>query len=199
MNPKSVGILSLQGCVEQHAHYLRELGAQPRFVYQKDDLAGLHGLILPGGESTVMLKLAHELGMWDALKALARDIPYWGICAGSILMATHVENPEQPCLGVMDLRVRRNAYGRQRESFEGSVCIEPDPPPSPDEGTQQREEPAVFIRAPQFVSWGPNVRIAGRVQGKAVYLDDGQHCVTAFHPELTSSGWFHERFLKRLR
>lgn len=188
MPSKPVGILALQGCVEQHAVHLRALGAESRFVFKKENLAGLGGLILPGGESTTMLKLAHELGMWEELKVLAHDIPFWGICAGSILMATHVENPEQPCLGVMDIHVRRNAYGRQQESFQGKVLLL----------GEGREEPAVFIRAPQFLSWGTHVKVAGTVDGRPVYLDDGHHCVTAFHPELTSSSWFHERFLKRL-
>jgi 5'-phosphate synthase pdxT subunit len=183
---KVVGILALQGAVTQHAEHLRAIGAEPRFVYKTENLAGLDGLILPGGESTTMLKLAHELGMWEDLKIRAQEIPYWGICAGSILMARHVENPEQPCLGVFDVNVRRNAYGRQLESFQGNVTL----------GAEK--EPAVFIRAPQFLSWGPNVKVAGTVDGKPVYLEEGRHCVTAFHPELTSSPWFHERFVRNL-
>jgi 5'-phosphate synthase pdxT subunit len=186
-NQKVVGILALQGAVTQHADHLRSIGAEPRFVYKKENLAGIAGLILPGGESTTMLKLAHELGMWEELKAIARYVPFWGICAGSILMARHVENPEQPCLGVFDVHVRRNAYGRQLESFQGDVTL----------GAER--EPAVFIRAPQFLSWGDGVNVAGTVNGKPVYLEEGHHCVTAFHPELTNSPWFHERFLKKLK
>lgn len=181
-----VGILALQGAYVAHAGHLEKLGAEPRFIYKPQNLAGISGLILPGGESTTMLKLAHELGLWTELQALAPKIPFWGICAGSILMAREVENPAQPSLGVMDIRVRRNAYGRQLESFQGSVRVE------------GRDEPAVFIRAPKFVSWGAGVRPMGVVNGEVAYLEEGHHMVTAFHPELTESSWCHERFLRKL-
>ena len=110
-------------------------------------------------------------------------------------MAREVENPSQPSLGVMDLKVRRNAYGRQLDSFQGDVLLS--------DGTR---EPAVFIRAPKFVSWGAGVREMGRVplgnetrdSGEVAYLDDGIHMVTAFHPELTESSWCHQRFLSKL-
>ncbi len=184
-----IGILSLQGCVEPHAEHLKALGAEVRPIYKAADLIGIQGLILPGGESTTMLKLAQECGLWEPLRKSAEQIPFWGICAGSILMAKEVENPEQPSLGVMDLKVRRNAYGRQVDSFQQNIEL-----------TEGREDsPAVFIRAPKFVSWGKTVQVAGTVNGEAVFLDDGRHMVTAFHPELTSSHWCHERFLKRTR
>jgi len=183
---KVVGVLSLQGATAPHLEHLRKLGAEPRLVFSRKDLTGLAGLILPGGESTTMLKLAMELGIWDTLRDLAREIPYWGICAGSILMAREVENPSQPSLGVMDLKVRRNAYGRQLESFQGSVLVGDNP------------RPAVFIRAPKFVSWGAEVTPMGTVDGEVAYLESGRHMVTAFHPELTESSWCHERFLAKL-
>jgi 5'-phosphate synthase pdxT subunit len=181
-----IGVLALQGAVEPHVAHLRALGADARLVHKARDLDGLSGLILPGGESTTMLKLAAELRMWEPLKELATRVPFWGICAGSILMAREVENPAQPSLGVMDLRVRRNAYGRQLESFQGFVELE---------GSR---EPAVFIRAPKFVDWGEDVRVLGRVGGEAAYLEDARHMVTAFHPELTSSSWCHARFLAKV-
>lgn len=181
-----IGILALQGAYAVHAEHLGKLGHEARFVYKPRDLDGIQGLILPGGESTTMLKLAQELQLWEPLKGLAERIPFWGICAGSILMAREVENPRQPSLGVMDLKVRRNAYGRQVDSFQGTVDVEGKP------------EPAVFIRAPKFLDWGSGVRVLGKVAGEAAYLDDGRHMVTAFHPELTSSSWCHERFLAKL-
>ncbi|MGZ3720016.1 MAG: pyridoxal 5'-phosphate synthase glutaminase subunit PdxT, partial [Bdellovibrionota bacterium] len=186
MAGRVVGILALQGCVDPHADHLRHLGAEPRFIYKKENLPGIQGLILPGGESTTMLKLAQELGLWAELQRLSAQIPFWGICAGAILMAKQVENPEQPSLGVMDLRVRRNAYGRQLDSFQQDVEL-----------TGGGAEPAVFIRAPKFVSWGAGVQVLGKVNGEASYLDDGRHMVTAFHPELTDSSWCHERFLAK--
>jgi 5'-phosphate synthase pdxT subunit len=180
-----VGILALQGCIEPHLKHLKALGVETQLVKLPQDLSGVSGLILPGGESTTMTKLARPSGLWDELKAA--KIPYWGICAGSILMAGEVENPAQESLSVMDLKVRRNAYGRQLESFQTEVEL-----------TTREKEPAVFIRAPKFVSWGRGVEVRGRIGGEAAFLDDGRHMVTAFHPELTESGWFHRLFLARV-
>lgn len=181
-----IGILALQGCIEPHAKHLGAMGAEFRCVRLPKDLEGLGGLILPGGESTTMLRLAESFGLWDALKG--SDIPFWGVCAGSILMAMEVENPAQISLGKMDLKVRRNAYGRQLESFQGDVTL-----------VDGKKESAVFIRAPKFMSWGASVKVVGTVGGEAVFLEQGKHMVTAFHPELTDSHWCHELFLKKIR
>jgi 5'-phosphate synthase pdxT subunit len=186
MTPK-VGILSLQGCIDPHANHLRALGAEVVFVRNPSDLTGIQGLILPGGESTTMIRVAKAFGLWEPLREAAGRMPFWGVCAGSILMARKVENPEQESLGVMDIHVRRNAYGRQLESFQAIVGLE---------GGEQ--EPAVFIRAPKFVSWGSGVKVAGQIGEEISFLDDGEHMVTAFHPELTDSGWFHKLFLARI-
>ncbi len=182
-----VGILALQGCVEPHAGHLRELGYEVRLVRQIQHLEGIQALILPGGESTTMLKLARQFGLWDELKALGEKIPFWGICAGAILMAKAVENPAQASLGIMDIQVRRNAYGRQVDSFQGRVEL-----------AEGGGEAVVFIRAPKFVSWGPGVSVAGTVNGEPAFLQSGRHMVTAFHPELLPGHWCHEHFLKGL-
>jgi 5'-phosphate synthase pdxT subunit len=184
---KLVGILALQGCIEPHQKHLSSLGVPFRLVNLPEHLSGIDGLILPGGESTTMIRLANLFSLWDPLKAKAKEIPYWGICAGSILMAKEVENPSQESLGVMNIKVRRNAYGRQLESFQGRVDLE-----------NGQREPAVFIRAPKFAGWGREMNEAGKVNGEVVFLDDGRHMVTAFHPELTDSSWFHQIFLNRL-
>lgn len=181
-----VGVLALQGAIEAHVKHLQRLGVEPRLVKLRADLDAVRGLILPGGESTTMIKLAKQLGLWEALSGRAREIPYWGVCAGSILMAKEVENPTQESLAVMDFCVRRNAYGRQLESFQQELLVDGKP------------EQAVFIRAPRFVSWGPGVKVRGGVGDEPSFLDDGHHMVTAFHPELTPSSWCHELFLKRL-
>lgn len=186
MAPK-IGILSLQGCIDPHANHLRALGAEVVFVRNPSDLDGIEGLVLPGGESTTMIRVAKAFDLWEPLKAASKRMPFWGICAGSILMAKEVENPAQESLGVMDLKVRRNAYGRQLESFQGMVRLK-----------DGAAEPAVFIRAPKFVSWGSSVKECGWIDNEISFLDDGKHMVTAFHPELTDSGWFHELFLGRV-
>jgi 5'-phosphate synthase pdxT subunit len=181
-----VGILALQGCVDPHLQHLRKIGAEARLVRAPADLTDLAGLILPGGESTTMIRTAKQFGLWQLLAEKAREIPFWGICAGAILMAKEVENPAQESLAVMDLSVRRNAYGRQLESFQQEIEVE------------GREEAAVFIRAPKFLTWGEGVKVLSEVRGEAVFLDDGKRFVTAFHPELTDSSWCHERFLRRV-
>ncbi len=180
-----IGVLALQGCIDPHREHLEKLGATVRFVRTPKDLAGVQGLILPGGESTTMLKLAKEVGLWDELRK--SSIPMWGICAGSILMAKAVKNPQQESLGLMDLEVERNAYGRQKESFQGEVLVD------------GRAEAAVFIRAPKFLRWGSGVKVRGRVGEEVSFLDDGLHFVTAFHPELTDSSWCHRLFLERVK
>lgn len=182
-----IGILALQGCVEPHQMHLRALGVEPVLVRLPQDLDGISGLILPGGESTTMLKLAKHFGLWDPLKEKAKQIPFWGICAGSILMANEVENPSQDSLKVMPIKVRRNAYGRQLESFQQPVQLT--------EGTEQ----AVFIRAPKFSSWDDSVQVRGKINGEASFLENKQHMVTAFHPELTDSSWCHKLFLKKIQ
>lgn len=168
--------------------HLKQLGATVREVRLPAELAGIQGLVLPGGESTTMIKLAKQFDLWEPLKAKAKEVPYWGICAGSILMARQVENPVQESLGVMDLVVRRNAYGRQIDSFQQDVHL-----------TSGAVEPTAFIRAPKFVSWGPNVTVEGKVLGESSFLSEGRHMVTAFHPELSPSHWCHELFLARCR
>ena len=181
-----IGILALQGCIEPHEKHLQKLGAEVRLVRSAQDLQGIRGLILPGGESTTMLKLAKQFGLWDELKILAKSIPFWGVCAGSILMARSVENPAQESLDVIDVVVERNAYGRQVDSFQGAV-----------ETKEGGMRPAVFIRAPKFKRWGPSVSVQGSVGEDASFLVSERHMVTAFHPELTDDSWFHERFLAR--
>jgi 5'-phosphate synthase pdxT subunit len=183
-----VGVLALQGCIDPHTRHLEAMGAEAVLVKLPQDLATVEGLILPGGESTTMTKLAKPSGLWEALQETSHKIPFWGVCAGAILMARQVENPAQESLNVMDVKLRRNAYGRQKESFQTEVQL-----------VTGEVEPAVFIRAPKFLSWGSGVKVQGRIGEEVAFLDDGFHLMTAFHPELTTSHWFHRLFLERIR
>ena len=186
-----IGILALQGCVEPHKKHLEALGAEVRLIRMPQDLIGIDGLILPGGESSTMLKLMKSFALWEPVKELSHKIPFWGICAGSILMAKAVENPKQDCLAVMDVAVKRNAYGRQLESFEAPIEL--------NDLELDELASAVFIRAPKFSHWGADVKVCGQVKGEPVFLESGSHMVTAFHPELTESHWCHKIFLDKCR
>lgn len=176
--------------MEPHERHLSALGVESLRVRTSEDLNKVNGLILPGGESTTMGHLLKVFAMEDAVRERAQKIPYWGICAGSILMAKEIQGkvkgPGQAPLGIMDLVVERNAYGRQLESFTAPIEI--------DDGSR---EASTFIRAPKFASWGANVKVRGRYQGEAVFLDEGRHMVTAFHPELSENLFFHKLFLAR--
>jgi 5'-phosphate synthase pdxT subunit len=183
-----IGILALQGAVEPHKKHLQRLGAAIREIRLASDLPGISGLILPGGESTTMLKLAQEFSLWEPLKEAAQKIPFFGVCAGSILMAKEVTNPSQPSLGVMDISVKRNGYGRQLDSFHQNLKLI---------GLPQTSTTAVFIRAPKFISWNKQIMVRAEWNGEAVFLDDGKHLACAFHPELLDDSWAHRFFLER--
>lgn len=184
----TLGILALQGAVQPHRDKLSGLGVDVLPVRDAAELAACRGLIIPGGESTTFLKLIHGYGLWQPLLDFAAQHPLWGVCAGSILMAAHVENPPQASLGVMPITVRRNAYGRQNESFIARfpLCLPGQPP---------QEQEGVFIRAPQIVAYDPAVTVLAEHNGQAVALAHGRHLVTTFHPELADSDALHRHFI----
>jgi len=187
-NPKRVGILALQGAVEPHKAHLLALGCEVVEVRTRDQLerADFGGLILPGGESSTMLRLLNIFDMKDALSAYAATHPVWGVCAGSILMATHVENPNQESFALIDFDVRRNAYGRQLDSFTCEIA-------------GMREAP--FIRAPQFKRVGADVKVLACLGDEAVWVDQGQHMATSFHPELAweKPSPVHRAFVEKIK
>lgn len=183
-----IGILALQGAVDPHKSHLEALSCEPVEVRTLAQLESPNfaGLILPGGESSTMLRLLNIFGMKEALKSYSSTHPTWGICAGSILMAKHVENPEQESFGLIDLDVRRNAYGRQLDSFKAEIA-------------GMRE--AAFIRAPQFKRVGPGVKVLAEHNSEAVWVEEGLHMATSFHPELAweKPSPVHQAFVKKVR
>jgi 5'-phosphate synthase pdxT subunit len=189
-----VGVLSLQGDFEAHGAALERAGATPVYVRQREQLDEIEGLVIPGGESTTMLKLMEYEDLMAPIAEFGRRKPIFGTCAGAILMATQVSNPEQPALGVMDLTVERNAYGRQIDSRV--VRIEPEAEFS--DRTSPGELEAVFIRAPIIRQLGSKARVLARYNGDPVLVEQGRHLAATFHPELTQDSRVHRYFLEKL-
>ena len=189
----TVGVLALQGAFGLHAVALTELGARAKEVRTPDDLARVDALVMPGGESTTMSMLLDSSGLFDAIaERLAAGFAVFGTCAGMILLATHVLDgrPDQRSFGAVDLAVRRNAYGRQIDSFESSLTVT-DLPGEP--------FPAVFIRAPLVESAGPGVEVLAVHEGRPVLARQGSVTVASFHPELSGDSRLHARFLQEVR
>ncbi|MFO8085403.1 MAG: pyridoxal 5'-phosphate synthase glutaminase subunit PdxT [Desulfobacterales bacterium] len=185
-----IGILALQGAFIEHTSILENLGVEPVQVRLPKHLEDLSGLIIPGGESTTIAKLAYFSGLMEPLKSFAIKKPIWGICAGMIFMAKHI-GTGQASLGIMDIVVERNAFGRQIDSFVINIFV-----PALSNGIQKPLK-AVFIRAPRLVETGEDVRIIARLpDGDAVAAVEGRWLVTSFHPELTSDTRFHQFFLE---
>lgn len=182
----AIGVLALQGAFIEHVAALTELGVAAREVRLPEHLAGLHGLIIPGGESTVIGKLMVRYGLDSAITSFANDGgAVWGTCAGMILLAKHVGR-DQPLLGLLDIDVERNAYGSQLASFEEDVAM-------PEMGIDNLR--AVFIRAPIVARVGSNVRVESRDgRGNIVAVSQGAILATAFHPELTTDRRLHAWF-----
>ncbi|MDH4225495.1 MAG: pyridoxal 5'-phosphate synthase glutaminase subunit PdxT [Deltaproteobacteria bacterium] len=191
-----IGVLALQGAVSPHREKLAAAGAEMVPVRLPEDLAGLQGLILPGGESTTLLNLLGHTGLMEPIRAFAGSHPLWGICAGAILLARQVENPAQPCLGVMDVTIRRNDYGRQNESFITQLAVTL-PAETESVPGQSHLEEGVFIRAPKIIRAGEGVVVLSRHQGSPVAVFSGSsagHLATTFHPELSAGHLFHRYF-----
>ncbi len=191
---KKVGVLALQGDFEAHGAALARAGAEPVFVREAEQLRSLDGLVIPGGESTTMLKLLRYEGLSDPLREFARRKPVFGTCAGAILMAHAVSGPAQESLALMDIDVERNGYGRQIDSRVATI----DPEPEFLERTAPGTLEAVFIRAPIIRRVDPGARVLARYQGDPVLVEQGRHLAATFHPELTSDGRVHALFLEKL-
>jgi 5'-phosphate synthase pdxT subunit len=191
-NPVKIGVLALQGDFAMHAKALARCGVDAVEVRKPAELAGVDGLIMPGGESTTLLKLMDEWGFVPALEKFhAEGRPIFGTCAGLILLARDVEAPKQFSLGLIDVGVERNAYGRQRESFEARGEASLDGRKAPVE--------MVFIRAPRIRRVGPGVETLARHGDEAVMARQGSILVATFHPELTDDPTVHEYFCAMVR
>ena len=193
-----IGVLALQGDVREHLAALREQGAEAVTVRRPEELAAVDGLVLPGGESTTIVKLAARFGLLEPLRAAVRDgLPAYGSCAGMILLADRVLDaaPGQETVGGLDVTVRRNAFGRQVDSFESDIAVE---------GMDDGPLHAVFIRAPWVEEAGPGVEVLGRVvggtaDGRIVAVRQGNVVATSFHPELTGDRRVHALFADIVR
>jgi len=185
---RRVGILAVQGDIREHAVALREVGAEPVEVRLPRDLVGLDALILPGGESTTMRKLIDCYGLREPIVAMARGgAPLYGTCAGMILLADRLADGDEPVLGLLDITVQRNAYGRQLDSFEADVKI-------PSLGDEPLH--GIFIRAPVVTQVGPEVEVLARdADGRPIAVREGHVLATAFHPELTPDRRLHRLLL----
>jgi 5'-phosphate synthase pdxT subunit len=191
---KRVGVLSLQGDFAAHGAALERAGAAPVYVRERAQLGEIDGLILPGGESTTMLKLLRHENLFDELAEFGRRKPVFGTCAGAILMATDVTNPSQESLRLMDIAVERNAYGRQLDSR----VVELDPAPEFEMRTAPGRLEAVFIRAPIIRRAGNGAQVLAEYAGDPVLIEQGRHLVATFHPELTTDARVHCLFLGKL-
>jgi pyridoxal 5'-phosphate synthase pdxT subunit len=182
------GVLALQGDFREHAAVLDELGAAPVLVRTAEELAAVDCLAIPGGESTTMGRLARLHGLVEPIRERANaGMPVFGTCAGMIVMAREVDGGE-PLLSLLDIRVARNAYGRQVDSFEADV-------PLPDEVEPVR---AVFIRAPVVEEVGPDVEVVAELEGRPIVVASGALLAAVFHPELAGDGRLHRRMLERV-
>lgn len=184
-----VGILAIQGDYEAHRQRVAALGAETVLVRAPEDLEGLHALVMPGGESSTMLRFLERGDFFARLKSFAAAKPTFGTCAGAILLAREVANPPQPSLAAIDMRVRRNAYGRQLDSsiIEEKTSLEGGP------------LEMVFIRAPRIESVGKGVTVLAERDGQPVLVRQGKAMAATFHPELSQDDRVHRLFLELAR
>ena len=191
----TIGVLALQGDVEEHLTMLRRCGVNAIRVRTPEDIGKIDGLIIPGGESTTVGKLMERFGLDVAIRNAAADgKPIFGTCTGMIVLSREIVDSQQARLGLIDLKVLRNAFGRQVDSFEADLRI-------PELGPDQESHPvrAVFIRAPWIESAGLGVQILAAIQDKGVLARQGPILVSAFHPELTDDPRIHNYFIRMAR
>jgi 5'-phosphate synthase pdxT subunit len=184
-----IGVLAIQGDYEAHKTRLEQLGAEVTLVRKPEQLDAIDGIVIPGGESSTFLNFLTERGFLEKLRDFVSTKPTFGTCAGAILLAKHVENPPQQSLGVMDIRIRRNAYGRQIDS---SIREAP---------TKLGQKPLemVFIRAPKIVGTGKGVEVLAKSGSDPVLVRQGKILAATFHPELSEDTRVHQEFVKMVK
>lgn len=182
----NIGVLAIQGDFEAHKVRLEQLGAEVTLVRKPEQLDAIDAIVIPGGESTTFLNFLAERGFLQKLREFVRSKPALGTCAGAILLAKEVENPPQASLGTLDIRIRRNAYGRQIDSSIRQAA------------TKLGDKPLemVFIRAPQIVKTGKDVEVLATESGDPVLVRQGKIMAATFHPELSADTRVHQEFLK---
>jgi 5'-phosphate synthase pdxT subunit len=183
MRKTRIGVLSLQGAFQLHQWHLENAGAEYKEVVTLKDFEKIDGLILPGGESSTMLKLINTVGIGEVLVKFFKSKPIWGICAGAILMAKTVQNPPQKSFGIIDITIERNAYGHQLESFQGKV----------------KDYEVSYIRAPKILSIGNSVNVHAAIDRSPVWIESDNLSVTTFHPETNRSipSPWHQHLIKK--
>ncbi len=181
-----IGVLGLQGAIQEHIKFIELTGNQGIVVKRVEQLDELDGLILPGGESTTMRRLIDQYEFFEPLKLFGSHKPIFGTCAGMVLLANQLIKQKETHLSLLDVTVQRNAFGRQRDSFEASISIE----------GMEEKFPAVFIRAPYIEKTGKNVLVLATFEDKIVAVKQGNILATAFHPELTDDERFMELFVE---
>lgn len=185
MRPK-IGVLALQGDFDAHRNAVERAGAEPVEVRNAQDLNSVDGLILPGGESTTMLRLLRRENLFEPLREFGKTKPMFGTCAGAILLASEVVNPAQESLGLVDATVERNGYGRQIDSRIAQINLDGKP------------ADAVFIRAPIIRRVGPEAKVLATYLEQPVLIEEGRHMAATFHPELSSDDRIHRRFIRKV-
>jgi len=186
----SIGVLALQGAYDKHVQILQSIGCNNVLVRSVADLESCDGLIIPGGESTTMTQLMRRYDMIQPLQTFAQQKPLFGTCAGLIMMAEQVDDPRVDNLQALPLTIRRNAYGRQAESFHANVALQFD--------TSGGDFPGVFIRAPIIEKMDSSVEILATCQNNPVLVAKGHHLAASFHPELTQDDRIHRYWLDRI-
>lgn len=185
-----VGVLALQGAFTKHIEVMQSLGVQVVEVRKATDLDQCQALIIPGGESTTIMRRIEFIGMEQKLLDFAKHNPVFGTCAGLILMACKIANSGQTPYQLLDITVERNAFGRQIDSFRADIDLHIKP---------VKTFPAFFIRAPRILKWGPHVKILATYNQEPVLVQEGHHLGASFHPELTEDPSIHQYFLEMIR